>query len=127
MSHILRLLRVCDLSDDTEGYRVLVERQWPGGFRKEKLQLDLWAKDVAPSPELFKRFRHDKERFGEYVSLYYTELDANTAAKALACELNAVIENQDVLLLYTGRSANFDPALILMEWLMSQMKGKSYD
>lgn len=105
----------------------LVERQWPGGTRKEKLQLDLWAKDVAPSPELFNRFRREKERFGQYASFYYAELDANPAAKALACELKAVIENLDVLLLYTGTSANFDPALILMEWLMSQMNGKSYD
>lgn len=122
MSHVLRLLRVYDLSDSTEGYRVLVDRLWPRGIRKENLRLDRWAKEVAPSPELRKCFGHAEERFDDFSSLYRAELDGNPAARNFVQELLLVLEHQDVLLLYAAKNPNCNHSLILREWLLDYMR-----
>src|SRR6476661_10864373 len=55
--------------------RVLVDRIWPRGIRKEDAHLDEWCKDVAPSTELRKWYGHDPERFDEFARRYKAELD----------------------------------------------------
>ncbi len=127
MSHELRLLRVYDLFDSTEGYRVLVDRLWPRGIRKENLRLDRWAKEIAPSPELRKWFGHAEERFDDFASLYRTELDGNPAARNFVQDLLLVLEHQDVLLLYAAKNPNCNHALILREWLLDQMREIGYN
>ncbi len=62
-----------------DGYRVLVDRLWPRGMTKERAALDLWLKDVAPSPLLRKWFGHDPAKFAEFRMRYIAELDANAA------------------------------------------------
>ncbi len=51
-------------------YRVLVDRIWPRGVKKEDLNLDDWMKDIAPSTKLRKWFNHDQERWNEFCSRY---------------------------------------------------------
>ena len=63
MKHILKIVRVYELKADPQGYRVLVDRLWPRGLRKETLRLDRWAKEAAPTPDLRKWFGHAEERF----------------------------------------------------------------
>ena len=127
MSHELRLLRVYDLFDSTEGYRVLMDRLWPRGIRKEDLRLDRWAKEVAPSPELRKWFGHAEERFDDFASLYRAELDGNPAARKVVQDLLLVLEQQDVLLLYAAKNPNCNHALILREWLLDYMREIGYN
>lgn len=122
MPHELRLLRVYELSDSTEGYRVLVDRLWPRGIRKENLRLDCWAKEVSPSLELRKWFGHAEERFNEFASLYRAELDENSASRSFVHELLSVLKHQDVLLLYAAKNPACNHALILRDWLLEQMK-----
>ena len=127
MPHELRLLRVYELSDSTEGYRVLVDRLWPRGIRKENLRLDCWAKEVAPSPELRKWFGHAEEHFNEFTSLYRAELDENSASRSFAQELLSALEQQDVLLVYAAKNPACNHALILRDWLLDQMKETEYE
>ena len=75
--------RVYDAAEATDGYRVLVDRLWPRGISKERAELDLWAKDAAPSPELRTEWHHHRERFDEFAARYRDELDAGEAAQAL--------------------------------------------
>ena len=121
------MLRVYDLEDETPGYRVLVDRLWPRGIRKENLRLDRWAKEVAPSPELRKWFGHAEERFNEFASLYRAELDENSASRCFVQELLSALEHQDVLLLYAAKNPVCNHALILRDWLLDQMKETEYE
>lgn len=57
-----------------QGYRILVDRLWPRGIRKEDLDLDLWLKEAAPSDELRKRFHHDAEKWENFEASYRREL-----------------------------------------------------
>lgn len=56
-----RVKRVYDRPTRDDGFRVLVDRLWPRGLSKRKAMLDLWAKEVAPSPDLRKWFGHDQK------------------------------------------------------------------
>jgi uncharacterized protein YeaO (DUF488 family) len=65
-------------------HRVLVDRLWPRGVRREALDLDEWAKVVAPSTELRRWFGHDPDRFDEFARRYRAELKDAPAASAMA-------------------------------------------
>ncbi|WP_074261178.1 DUF488 domain-containing protein [Agromyces cerinus] len=106
--------RVYDRAEASDGYRVLVDRLWPRGVSKERAELDLWDKDVAPSPELRTEWHHNRERFDEFAERYRGELDANDAARALV----ALGEEHDrVTLLFGARDEQVNHAAVLIEWL----------
>lgn len=123
MSCSLKILRVYDLTDETPGCRVLVDRLWPRGLQKEALRLDRWAKEIAPSPKLRKWFGHAEERFDEFASLYSAELEGSEEAHAFSRDMARVLEKQDVLLLYAAKNSACNHALILRDWLAEQMEG----
>ena len=60
----IKLKRVYEGVSEDDGYRVLVERLWPRGLKKEQVAMDLWLKEVAPSPELRTWFGHDPAKYG---------------------------------------------------------------
>jgi uncharacterized protein YeaO (DUF488 family) len=62
MRLVIHLKRAYETASDKDGVRILVERLWPRGVTKTKAALDLWIKEVAPSPELRKWFGHDPAR-----------------------------------------------------------------
>src|SRR5690606_30417207 len=70
----IRVRRVYDEPDGHDGTRVLVDRVWPRGVRKDDLDMDEWLKDVAPSAELRKWFGHDPDKFTEFRRRYRAEL-----------------------------------------------------
>lgn len=70
----IRTIRAYDVDDSNEGYRVLVDQLWPRGVKKESLNLDQWAKDLAPSTDLRKWFDHDPEKWDEFQGRYADEL-----------------------------------------------------
>lgn len=107
--------RVYEPTDAADGYRVLVDRLWPRGVRKERAELDEWAKDAAPSPALRTEWhRADGERFDEFAARYRAELDENPAAEAL---LAAGREHDRVTLLFGARDARVNHAAVLLGWL----------
>jgi uncharacterized protein YeaO (DUF488 family) len=74
---MIQIKRVYEPATRTDGARLLVERLWPRGVRKEKLKLDAWLKDVAPSTELRKWFNHDPAKWKEFQRRYWSEIDAH--------------------------------------------------
>lgn len=68
--------RVYEPREDGDGFRVLVDRLWPRGLRKEDADIDLWAKDLAPSDRVRRWYGHDPGRFGEFRRRYKAELRA---------------------------------------------------
>src|SRR5207253_10829378 len=77
---MLQIKRVYEPAARTDGVRLLVERLWPRGVRKEKLRLDAWLKDVVPSTELRKWFGHDPAKWTEFQRRYGRELDGHLGA-----------------------------------------------
>ena len=75
--------RVYDAPASGDGFRVLVDRLWPRGLSKEHAALDLWLKDVAPSPELRTWFDHREDRFAAFSKRYVAELGSNAAVDRL--------------------------------------------
>ena len=79
----IRVARVYGDLDPDEGQRVLVDRLWPRGFRKDDPRVGTWCKDVAPSNELRRWYNHKPERFDEFVARYKEELDGSEALDEL--------------------------------------------
>jgi len=65
--------------EKSDGLRILVDRLWPRGIKKENAKIDAWLKEVAPSASLRKWFNHDPENWNEFVKRYKAELKQSQA------------------------------------------------
>jgi uncharacterized protein YeaO (DUF488 family) len=79
----MRLARVYEAPEPGDGVRVLVDRLWPRGVRKDDPRIDRWIKDVAPSSPLRQWYGHEPSRYDEFVARYQRELDDPQATAAL--------------------------------------------
>jgi uncharacterized protein YeaO (DUF488 family) len=105
--------RVYDPAAPADGLRILVDRLWPRGLRKETVALDHWSKEVAPSTELRKWFDHRPERFPEFERRYRDELAENSHVK----DLLAQVGHAHATLLYAARDPRINHAVVLAEFL----------
>ena len=111
--------RIYDEPQPTDGYRILVDRLWPRGMKKERAALDMWMKDIAPSTELRRWFAHDPERFADFRQRYREELDANeTMIEELAGLLR---ERGTVTLLYAAKDPIVNHAAVLRDYMREIM------
>jgi|SRR5690606_20090111 len=109
--------RIYDAPAKADGYRVLVDRLWPRGVRKEEAELDEWNKDVAPSTALRKQFDHQPDRFAAFSAQYREELLNKTAELD---RLRAHAKNKRVTLLYAAKDEQVNHAVVLKEVLSGQ-------
>jgi putative uroporphyrinogen-III C-methyltransferase len=100
--------------EDTDGYRILVDRLWPRGISKEKAKIDLWLKSVAPSNDLRKWFGHDPERFPEFSKRYQAELEESGALDELRA---AIKEHPNATLLFAAHDEEHNNAVVLQHLL----------
>jgi uncharacterized protein YeaO (DUF488 family) len=107
---MIHLKRVYDAPSEGDGTRVLVERLWPRGLTKERATVDLWLKDVAPSPELRKWFGHDPSRWEQFQERYRRELRGKADAVRL---LKQKAKEGTVTLVYAARDEEHNGALVL--------------
>ena len=110
--------RAYDQPADDDGYRVLVDRLWPRGVRKDALAYDLWAKDVAPSDELRTWWNHRPEDFAEFARRYRAQLKDSDALAALVEDLRG---RPAVTLLYSARDTEHNQAVVLAEVLSERL------
>src|SRR3954467_2772895 len=115
----VHLKRAYEPPDAADGRRVLVDRLWPRGTRKEALALDEWLKDLAPSDELRRWFGHDPERWEEFRKLYRAELH-DAQRRILLSELAARVEEGPVTLVYGAKDEVHNDAVVLHEILGRQ-------
>lgn len=115
----IEIARAYDVLQDDGSYRVLVDRLWPRGVSKEKLKLDGWLKDLAPSADLRKWFNHRPERWDEFRRRYFQELDDQPSQVA---ELAAIIARQPLLLIYGSRDEQHNNAVALREYLRKHLR-----
>lgn len=114
MSSQLRIKRVFDPAEPSDGTRVLVDRMWPRGVRKQDAHIDLWLKELAPSTALRKWFAHDPERWTEFKRRYDHELRNQREA---VDRLQALASRGTVTLIYSARDEAHNQARALAELL----------
>ena len=115
--HVISIKRVYDQSSKDDGFRILVDRLWPRGLKKEKAGVDLWLKDVAPSDELRKWFSHDAQKWVEFKKRYFTELDGKS-------EIVGRIDGggDNVTLLYGAKDDEHNNAVALREYILARIE-----
>ena len=112
----IRVRRVYDDPQPEDGTRVLVDRIWPRGLRKDAAHLDDWAKDVAPSSELRTWYGHDPAKFGEFRDRYTAEL-AQAGPQAALGRLRALAAKGPVTLLTATKDIGISQAAVLAQLL----------
>ena len=108
----IRARRVYEPPEPGGGARVLVDRLWPRGLRKDAAHLDEWAKDVAPSSELRSWYGHDPAKFGEFCRRYTQELERGAPRAALE-HLATLAAAGPVTLLTATRDLDHSQAAVL--------------
>jgi uncharacterized protein YeaO (DUF488 family) len=114
--HKVRVRRIYDRTEPDDGIRVLVDRVWPRGLRKDGANLDEWTRDVAPSTELRKWYSHDPEKFDQFRSQYRRELEGATRRAALE-HLRTLLEGNPLTLLTATTDVEHSNATVLAELL----------
>lgn len=123
--HEIRLIRVYDDLSEWTGIRILVDRLWPRGKKKEDLALDQWAKTVAPSTALRKKFRHDQATFPAFREEYRLELEEACDTDEIQAFLRQVrndLQQAPVAFLYGAKSREYNHAMVLKEWVEEKLK-----
>ncbi len=108
------LKRAYEKPDPIDGKRILVERLWPRGLRKEDAKIDEWLKDIAPSPELRKWYSHDPQKWNGFKQKYWSELDGK---KELVRKLCSESTGHVVTFLFGSREEKLNSANALKEYL----------
>jgi uncharacterized protein YeaO (DUF488 family) len=112
---MVRLRRVYEPAAKDDGYRVLVDRLWPRGMKKEAAKIDLWMKDIAPSDALRKAFHHDAMNWPDFQKKYQVELKSK---KEWLAQLKKLEEEHGTLtLLFGTRDSEHNHAAIIAEAL----------
>jgi uncharacterized protein YeaO (DUF488 family) len=115
---MVQIKRIYDEPNQDDGYRILVDRLWPRGVSKGQAAIDLWLKEVAPSPELRTWFGHKPEQFTDFKHRYTEELSNNPATAELLKRL--ADSNQNVTLLYGAKDPAINHAVVLQQFLEKQ-------
>jgi uncharacterized protein YeaO (DUF488 family) len=108
------IARIYDAQEETETYRVLVDRLWPRGISKATAALDEWCKDLAPTSTLRQWWDHDPDSLGEFADRYRGELDENTLLPEILHRLSG---QPRVTLLYGAKDPHVNHAVILRDYL----------
>jgi uncharacterized protein YeaO (DUF488 family) len=99
-----------------DGYRVLIDRLWPRGIKKEEAHVDQWLKEIAPSTPLRKEFNHQPEKWAAFVPAYRAEIEKSPALDEL---LGSINKYPVVTLLYAAKDMEHNHALVLQDFILS--------
>ena len=116
---MIKIKRIYSAVEESDGYRVLVDRLWPRGVTRKKAKLNDWLKDISPSNELRKWFYQKPRQWDEFVARYQTELQLPLQADNIE-RLQGILANRTVTLLYVARDEHLNHAAILKDHLTRQ-------
>lgn len=110
----IRIKRVYEPINPNDGKRILIDRLWPRGLTKEKADIDLWIKEIAPSSDLRKWFNHDPAKWTEFQRRYKLELDKNNEA---IDKIRKIFEQEPSTLVYSAKDEKHNDAVVLKAYL----------
>jgi uncharacterized protein YeaO (DUF488 family) len=111
---VLKIKRVYDPVSPDDGKRILIDRLWPRGIKKEKAHIDEWLKEVSPSHELRNWYSHDPSKWAEFKKRYKKELAEKSE---LLKKIKMEEERQTVTLLFSTKELRLNNAVALVEIL----------
>jgi uncharacterized protein YeaO (DUF488 family) len=115
---MIRVKRIYEEPAKDDGWRVLVDRLWPRGMKKEKAHIDLWMKEVAPSDALRKWFGHEPKKWVDFQRKYRAELSKK---KELLSNLKKMEREHGTLtLLFGAKDESHNQAVVLAQVLKSK-------
>ena len=114
---ILQMKRIYEVPAEEDGRRVLVDRLWPRGMKKERAVLALWAKEVAPSKELRRLYHGGELPFAGFAAAYLEELEGNPAAREFAEQCRAWLSAGNVTLVFATKNLEENHVQVLLRWL----------
>ncbi|MCB0190415.1 MAG: DUF488 domain-containing protein [Anaerolineae bacterium] len=113
---MIKLKRAYEPPEEEDGFRVLVDRVWPRGIKREALALDLWLKEIGPSAQLRKWFGHDPAKWPAFCERYQAELKEKKEAVDLLKEKRA---SGTLTLVFSARDTEHNNAVALKKYLES--------
>ena len=119
--HKIKLRRAYDEKGKDDGYRVLVDRLWPRGIKKEDLPYSWWPKEIAPSDELRETFGHDKDKFQDFKKSYKKELDNNDLKEEFLNKINTQLKKHNVTFVFGAKDEKHNQAVVLKQWAEEQL------
>jgi uncharacterized protein YeaO (DUF488 family) len=108
---MIRVKRIYEPTKKDDGFRILVDRLWPRGFSRDKLRIDLWVRDIAPSDALRNWFSHDPKKWATFQKKYRDELKDRRELVRQIKQLEK--ENGTVTLLYSAKDTKHNKAVAL--------------
>lgn len=118
---VLQIKRVYDAIDACDGKRILVDKLWPRGIKKEALHMDYWAKDMTPSTQIRETFNHEPEQFNWFQDAYLTELNLNPDTNSFVTQISSWLKTGNVTLLYAAKNPICNHAIILKKFLEQKL------
>ena len=118
----IKLKRAYEAASADDGVRVLVDKLWPRGVKKETLALDYWAKEVTPSTEIRKEFNHEASKFDAFKKAYMIELENNSALDDFVKKVGNWLQKSDVTFIYGAKDPKINHAVILREVVKKRLE-----
>jgi uncharacterized protein YeaO (DUF488 family) len=116
---VIKVERIYNNPGGNSTFRILVDRLWPRGLSKDKVKIDLWQKDIAPSNSLRKWFSHDEKKWDEFKTRYFKELEKNSESVNMILDK---VKQKSVTLLFGSKEEKFNNAMALKEYLEEKLK-----
>jgi uncharacterized protein YeaO (DUF488 family) len=117
----IKIKRIYEPFNEEDGYRILVDRLWPRGVRKEKANINEWCKKITPSTEIRKKFHHDPDLMDVFKLEYTIELNNNKYKEEFIENINKKLQDGNVTLLYAAKDEKINHASILKAWIETQL------
>jgi len=115
---MIKIKRTYEKPETEDGFRILVDRIWPRGLKKNDIQMDFWQKDIAPSAPLRKWFKHDESKWDEFKNRYYQELQNKKESIGLLLDK---AQKETITLLYSSKEDKYNNAIALKEYLEAKL------
>jgi uncharacterized protein YeaO (DUF488 family) len=116
---VIKVERIYNNPRGNSTFRILVDRLWPRGLSKDKVKVDLWQKDIAPSNSLRKWFSHDERKWDEFKDRYFKELEKNSEFVSTIIDR---AKEEPITLLFAAKDEKFNNAMALKEYLEEKIK-----
>lgn len=117
MAGKLLMIRAYDIDDTCQGRRILVDRLWPRGIKKESLEPFEWAKEITPSTQIRKFFAHKAENFEKFSKLYLEELEGNPEAEKFKIHIKNILKTENAILIYAAKDPEINHVQVLKKFL----------
>ncbi len=114
----IQVKRIYEESNESDGFRILVDRLWPRGIKKTEANIDLWLKDIAPSDSLRKWFNHDPKKWTEFQKRYAQEITDKQE------DIDIILDEgkkKKVTLLFGSKETEHNNAVALLNILLTKI------